>query len=66
MRVFAIFGNIEFVDGNAFVHDVKSSAFMEENAIEFEADKRGWDYILPHYYDGQIIFSKYHKERVND
>ena len=40
MRVFAIFGNIEFVDGNAYVHDVKSSAFMEEDVIEGEGNSK--------------------------
>ena len=66
MKVFAIFGTIEFVDGNAYVHDVKMADFMEEDEIERGANKYGLDYLMPHYYDGQIIFNKYHKERQNE
>jgi hypothetical protein len=63
MKVFVIFGSIEFTGGAAYVYDVKHATFVEEDAIEGEADKHGWDYLMPHYYDGQIIFHKFHKEK---
>jgi hypothetical protein len=62
MKVFVIFGSIEFTGGNAYVYSVNDAAFMEEDAIERVADTHGWDYLMPHYYDGQTIFHKFHKE----
>ena len=64
MKVFVIFGSIEFTGGNAYVYDVKQASFLAEGDIESEADKHGWDYLMPHYYDGQTIFHKYHKETL--
>ena len=67
MKVFVIFGDIEFLDDDehtALVHNVHHADFVEEQAIEQVA--RLWDncdYIEPHYYNGRITFMQYHKEQ---
>ena len=67
MRVFVIFGDIEFTDARgkvALVHRVNHADFVEEQAIEQVARLYdNCDYIEPHYFDGEIIFAKYHKEK---
>ena len=65
MRVFAIFGTIEFLNDDedtALVRSVDSSAFMQEDDVEGFADQLGMDYIMPHYYLGRITFMQFHKE----
>lgn len=66
MRVFALFGDIEFLDDyekTAYVRKTHSSGwFMGEEAVEDHAVKQGWDYITPHYYEGRITFMQLHKE----
>lgn len=65
MRVFAIFGDIEIIDARgkvALVSNTHSCAFTDEETIKDYAKQQGVDFILPHYFDGQIIFAKYHKE----
>lgn len=66
MRVFAIFGDIEFLDdyeNTALVRKTHSSAFMDEETIEGYALEQGYDYIMPHYFNGRITFMQYHKEK---
>lgn len=65
MRVFVIFGTIEFLhddENTALVHGTHSCAFMDEDKIEDYATEYDLDYITPHYYNGRITFMQYHKE----
>jgi hypothetical protein len=63
MKVFAIFGTIEFIDDEtAYVRESKHAAFMDEEQVEQYALNTDCDYIMPHYYAGRIIFTKFHKE----
>lgn len=66
MKVFTIFGTIEFLDDDehtALVHSVKHADFTEEAGIETVAKLfDNCDYITPHYYLGRITFMQYHKE----
>ena len=62
MRVFAIFGDIEFIDGDAYVRNTQSCAFMPEDEIVDFAEMNDWDYLMPHYFNGRITFMQYHKE----
>lgn len=68
MKVFAIFGIIEFLDdyeSTALVRVTNHCAFMEEDEVEDFALKHGWDYLTPHYHLGRITFMQYHKETDN-
>ena len=65
MRVFVIFGDIEFLDdyeNTALVRKTHSCAFIEEESIEDYAVQHGFDYLTPHYFNGRITFMQYHKE----
>jgi hypothetical protein len=62
MKVFALFGVIEFIDGDAYVRTTESAAFMPEDDIPKFAREIDCDYIVPHYFDGRIIFNKLQKE----
>jgi len=66
MKVFAIFGTIEFLDDDehtALVHSVDHAEIVEEHEIEHIAKVfDNCDYITPHYYLGRITFMQYHKE----
>ena len=63
MKVFVIFGTIEFIDDTAYIHHVEDSGFMDERDIESIALAHDADYVIPHYYDGSIVFTKFHKEQ---
>jgi len=62
MKRFVIFGNIEFIDGEALVHRVIYSDHKTPSEIDKLADVSGLDYVEPHYFDGRITFIKYHNE----
>ena len=65
MRVFVIFGNIEFLDDDehtALVHSTDYTMFMLEGEIEDMAKRLNRDYLMPHYYNGRITFVQFHKE----
>ena len=65
MKVFAIFGDIEFLndyENTALIRKTHSSGFMDEDKVENHAIKNGLDYLTPHYHDGRITFMQYHKE----
>ena len=65
MRVFVIFGVIEYTDARgkvALVQSVDHATHMFEEQVDNYALNLGLDYIMPHYFDGEIIFAKYHKE----
>lgn len=66
MRVFVIFGTIEFLhddENTALVHGTHSSGFMDEDTIEGYATEHDLDYLMPHYYNGRITFMQYHTEK---
>ena len=62
MKTFVIFGDIEFIDEVALVHRVEHAGFYDDAELAETADKQSNDYVVPHYFDGQIVFVKYHKE----
>jgi hypothetical protein len=65
MRVFVIFGTIEFLDDDehtALVHSVDHATHMFEGQIENYARSIDKDYLMPHYYNGRITFVQFHKE----
>ena len=62
MKVFVIFGLIEFIDGDAYIRKTEHSGFYSEEKIERTAREMDMDYITPHYYNGRITFMQYHKE----
>jgi hypothetical protein len=62
MRVFVIFGVIEFIDGDALVQSVDHATHMFEGQVDSYALNLGLDYLMPHYFDGEITFMQYHKE----
>lgn len=62
MKVFAIFGVIEFVHGDAYVRKTEHSGFYNEDRVEESARLLDMDYIVPHHFDGRIIFNKLQKE----
>ena len=62
MKVFVIFGVIEFIDGDAYVRTTEHSGFYTEDRVDAEARNLDMDYIVPHHFDGRIIFNKLQKE----
>jgi hypothetical protein len=66
MKVFVIFGTIEFLDDDehtALIHGTQYADMVAEQAIEKIAKLYDdCDYIMPHYYTGRITFMQYHKE----
>jgi hypothetical protein len=67
MKVFAIFGTIEFLDDDentALIHNVQHADMVDEQAIEQIAKLYdNCDYITPHHYNGRITFMQYHTEK---
>lgn len=62
MKVFVIFGSIEFIDGDAYVRTTEHSGMYWDDKVEESARLLDMDYIVPHYFDGRIIFNKLQKE----
>jgi len=62
MKIFVIFGCIEFTDGIAYVYETQHAEFIEEDDAEKRADELKCDWLAPHYYGGETIFHKFHKE----
>ena len=58
MNKFVLIGDIEFIDGTAYVRKVLYGARLNALAIE-GLDEVGMDYILPHYYPGKIVFDQF-------
>ena len=63
MKVFVIFGLIEFIGGDAYVRTTEHSGFYSEDRAIDEARNLDMDYIMPHYFDGRVIFNKLHEEK---
>jgi hypothetical protein len=63
MKVFVIFGLIEYPDNEtAYIRKTEHSGFYSEDRVADEARNLDMDYIIPHYFAGRIIFTKYQKE----
>ena len=64
MKRFVIFGTIEYIDNTALIHNVLSAHHMDDADIEPRAaELGGCDFVVPHYYDGKIMFMQYHEEK---
>ena len=61
MKVFVLVGDIEFIDGTAYVRRVEYGAHISDEDLSV-LDRLSRDYILPHYYKGRIVFDQYHNE----
>ena len=58
---FVLVGDIEFIDGTAYVRRVAYGAHIRDGDLSV-LDRLGHDYILPHYYKGRIVFDQYRDE----
>lgn len=58
---FVLIGDIEFIDGTAYVRKLKHALEVSDTALNV-LDELGADYILPHYYKGRIVFDQFHEE----
>ena len=58
---FMLVGDIEFIDGSAYVRRIAYGEHISDGQLGV-LDNFGYDYILPHYYEGRIVFDQYHKE----
>jgi len=61
MRKFVLVGDIEFIDGAAYVRRVEYGAHISDENVSV-LDRLGRDYIFPHYYEGRIVFNQHPKE----
>ena len=61
MKVFVLVGDIEFIDGTAYVRRIEYGANISDEDLSV-LDRLSRDYILPHYYKGRIVFDQYHNE----
>ena len=59
--VFVLVGDIVFTDDTAYVRKVAYGAHISNRDLSV-LDSLGYDYILPHYYEGRIVFDQFHKE----
>jgi len=62
MKLFVLVGDIEFTDGTAYVRRVAYGAHISERELGVLDSIGYYDYILPHYFEGRIVFDQYHKE----
>lgn len=62
MKTFVIFGDIEFIDRDAYIRRIGHSGFYNEDDIERNAKEMDMDYVQPNYFEGRIIFNKFQKE----
>lgn len=60
MMVFVLVGDIVFTDDTAYVRKVAYGAHISNRDLSV-LDSLGYDYILPHYYEGRIVFDQFHK-----
>jgi len=61
MNLFVLVGDIVFTDDTAYVRKIAYGAHISSRDLSV-LDSLGYDYILPHYYEGRIVFDQYHKE----
>jgi len=62
MKKFVLVGDIEFIGSTAHVRRVAYGAYASEEEIRVLDSIGYYDYILPHYFKGHIVFEQYHKE----
>jgi hypothetical protein len=61
MKKFVLVGDIEFIDGTAYVRKVAYGVNMTAVALDI-LDGIGKDYVIPHYFKGPIVFDQFHDE----
>jgi hypothetical protein len=61
MMKFVLVGDMEFIDGTVYVRRIAYGAMLGEGAIE-GLDSLSYDYVMPHYYKGRIVFDQFHEE----
>ena len=61
MMKFILVGDIEFIDGTAYVRRIAYGAHISDGQLGV-LDNFGYDYLLPHYFKGRIVFDQFHKE----
>jgi hypothetical protein len=61
MVKFVLVGDIEFIDGTAYVRKIAYGAMLDENIIG-GLDWTNFDYLMPHYFKGPIVFDQLHEE----
>ena len=59
--VFVLVGDIVFTDDTAYVRKIAYGAHISNRDLSV-LDSLGYDYILPHYYEGRIVFDQHPKE----
>lgn len=63
---FVLVGDIEFIDGTAYVRRVAYGAMLCEEGdmaeLIDELNSLRMDYVMPHYYKGRIVFDQFHDE----
>jgi hypothetical protein len=62
MKKFVLVGDIEFIDGTAYVRRVAYGAYVSEEELRVLDSIGYYDYVMPHYYKGRIVFDQYHDE----
>lgn len=55
---FVLVGDMEFIDGTVYVRRIAYGAMLGEGAIE-GLDSLSYDYVMPHYYPGKIVFDQF-------
>ena len=61
MKKFVLVGDIEFIDGTAYVRKVAYGVNMNALALDI-LNGIGKDYVIPHYFRGPIVFDQFHEE----
>ena len=61
MMKFVLVGDMEFIDGTVYVRRIAYGVNLSDTALDI-LDSLSYDYILPHYYKGPIVFDQFHDE----
>jgi hypothetical protein len=63
MKKFVLVGDIEFIDGTAYVRRVAYGVNMNALALDI-LNGIGKDYVIPHYFKGPIVFDQHRDEET--
>ena len=61
MMKFVLVGDMEFIDGTVYVRRIAYGVNLSDTALD-TLDSLSYDYVMPHYYKGRIVFDQFHKE----
>jgi hypothetical protein len=64
MKKFVLVGDIEFIDGTAYVRRVAYGAYASEEELRVLDSIGCYDYVMPHYYKGRIVFDQHRDEET--